>query len=45
MIKLGNELAETTIFVQKGIKKFIQTFNKAFEYVRIEIFIFEEADY
>jgi hypothetical protein len=27
------------------VKKFIGSFNKFFEYVKIETFVFEEADY
>lgn len=43
--RLGNKLVDTTELVLKGVKKFIALFNKSFNFVTIECFVFEEADY
>lgn len=43
--KLGNDLVDQTENVLKGIKKFVQNINKLFEYVKIDGFVFDEADY
>jgi hypothetical protein len=29
----------------KGVKKFLQLFNKVLKHVKLETFVFEEADY
>ncbi len=43
--KLGNRLVETTDEVLRQKKKFLSQFNKVFEFVYLQTFIFEEADY
>ena len=42
---LGNRLVDSTDEVLKGIKRTIAQFNKVFEFVYIQNFIFEESDY
>ena len=43
--QLGNELVDQTEDVLKSIKRFVQNINKVFEYVKIDGFVFDEADY
>ena len=43
--KLGDRLVDTTDDVLLAVKKMITLFNKSFEFVQIEVFVFEEADY
>lgn len=43
--RLGERLVNSTEDVLTGVKKFINTFNKALEFVQLETFVYEEADY
>lgn len=43
--RLGDKLVDTTESVLKGIKRIISAFNRNLEYVRIDTFVYEEADY
>lgn len=36
---------DTTDQVLKGVKRFINLFNKVFHHVKLETFVFEDADY
>ena len=42
---MGNNLVELTDTIIKNVLKFFKSFNKNFTYVRLELFIFQEADY
>ena len=42
---MGNNLVELTDQIIKGVLKFFRIFNKQFTYVKLEAFIFQEADY
>lgn len=43
--RLGDKLVDTTDQVLKGVKRFLSLFNKVFTHVKLENFVFEEADY
>ena len=45
LLQMGNHLTEVTDKVIQHSLKFFKTFNKQFTYVRLETFIFQEADY
>ena len=45
MLQMGNTLVDLTDQITKQSVKFIKTFNKQFTYVRLDQFIFCEADY
>ena len=45
MKKLGNTLVELTDQVNKVTRQFLNKVNKHFNHVRVETFIFQEADY
>ena len=45
MLTMGNSLVELTDQIIKGVLKFFRIFNKQFNYVKLESFIFQEADY
>ena len=45
MLQMGNTLVEQTDQIIKQVLKFFKTFNKQFTYVKLESFIFQEADY
>lgn len=42
---MGNNLVDLTDQIFKGVPKFHRTFNKQFTYVKLESFIFQEANY
>ena len=45
MLQMGNNLVDLTDTIIKQSLKFFKTFNKQFTYVKLETFIFQEADY
>lgn len=45
MLAMGNNLVELTDQILKHSQKFFKSFNKQFTYVKLESFIFQEADY
>jgi len=45
MKKMGNKLVEQTDVLLKGMRPFFRNFNRHFSYVRLDTFIFQEADY
>lgn len=45
ILNMGNNLVDLTDQIIKGVLKFFRTFNKQFTYVKLETFIFQEADY
>ena len=45
MLQMGNTLVDLTDQITKQSVKFLKTFNKQFTYVRLDQFIFCEADY
>lgn len=42
---MGNNLVDLTDQIIKGVLKFFRIFNKQFSHVKLEAFIFQEADY
>ena len=42
---MGNNLVDLTDRIIKDVIKFYRTFNKHFTYVKLESFIFQEANY
>ena len=45
MLAMGNNLVDLTDQILKHSQKFFKSFNKQFTYVKLESFIFQEADY
>ena len=45
ILTMGNNLVDLTDQIFKGVSKFYRTFNKQFTYVKLESFIFQEANY
>lgn len=42
---MGNNLVDLTDQMLKGTTKFFKSYNKIFNFVKIETFIFQEANY